>query len=56
MERVTGEAVEKVSENYTVDPMEKLYDKFIFAGMILVIIFGFSVVSLVTLTIWGYDF
>ena len=56
MERATGEAVEKGTEGYTVDPMEKLYDKFIFAGMILVIIFGFSVVSLVILTIWGYDF
>jgi len=56
MERSTGEELRETTKNFVVDPMERLYDKFIFAGMILVIIFGFSVVSLVTLTIWGYDF
>ena len=56
MERTTGEGVIKPTEGYESDPMERIYDKYILAGMILVTIFGFSVVGLVALTIWGYDF
>ena len=56
MERTTGEELKESTKEFVVDPMERLYDKFIFAGIILVIIFGFSVFSLISLTIWGYDF
>ena len=53
MERSTGQEINESVKEFEVDPWERLYDKFIFAGMILVIVFGFSVVSLIALTIWG---